>query len=65
MKRLERHGYIEPGWTIDHDNGATFQLTELGKHLAPAAAIAIEAEAFDDSSRVQPYWWFRGRLRSR
>ena len=63
MKRLERRGYIEPGWKVDHDHGATFQLTELGKRIAPAAAFAIEAEALEYDDRVQSWWWLRGRLR--
>jgi hypothetical protein len=64
MKRLERRGYIEPGWQLTHDHGAIFQVTELGKQVAPAAAFAIEAEAMDDD-RVHPLWWLRGRLRTR
>jgi hypothetical protein len=65
MKRLERRGYIEPGWRLDHDRGATFQLTELGKRVAPAAAFATEAEAMEYSGRVQAFYWLRGRLRTR
>lgn len=65
MKRVERRGYIEPGWGLDHDRGATFQLTELGKRVAPAAAFAIEADAIEYSGRVQAFWWLRGRLRTR
>lgn len=63
MRRLERRGYIEPGWTLDHDHGATFELTDLGKRIAPAAAFAIEAEALE-AGRVQAFWWLRGRLRT-
>jgi hypothetical protein len=65
LRRLQRRGYIEPGWKRAHDRGASFQLTELGKRVAPAAAFAIEAEAYEFDSRIQAFWWLRGRLRIR
>jgi len=57
MKRLERRGYLEPGWSIDY-MGAHFQMTELGKRVAGAAAIVVLAEA--DRGWIRT--WF-GRLR--
>jgi hypothetical protein len=65
LKRLQRRGYIESGWKLDHDHGTSFQLTELGRRVAPAAAFAIEAEAHECDGRVQAFWWLRGRLRTR
>lgn len=65
LQRLQRRGYIEPGWNLDHDRGAGFELTELGKRVAPAAAFAIEAEVHEYDGRVQAFWWLRGRLRTR
>lgn len=65
LKRLQRRGYIEPGWRVDHNHGASVRLTELGKRVAPAAAFAIEAEALEHNSRVQVFWWLRGRLHTR
>jgi hypothetical protein len=65
MRRLARRGYIERGWKLTHDAGASFQVTELGKRVAPAAALAIEAEAVDYDGTVQPFWWLRGRIRAR
>jgi hypothetical protein len=56
MRRLVRRGYIEPGRKLTHDDSATFQVTELGKRVAPAAALAIEAEAMDFDGTVQPFW---------
>lgn len=30
IKRLERRGYIEPGWGLNHDYGATFSTHGAG-----------------------------------
>ena len=65
MRRLARRGYIERGWKLTHADGATFQVTELGSRVAPAAALAIEADAMDDDGTVQAFWWLRGRIRFR
>ncbi|HEY2771652.1 MAG TPA: hypothetical protein VGI87_13845 [Solirubrobacteraceae bacterium] len=64
MKRLERRGYIEPGWKLDHERGAIFEPTDLGKRVGPVAAMAVEAEGFADDSRVELVWWMRKRLRT-
>jgi hypothetical protein len=37
MKRLERRGYLEPGWSVDYI-GAHCQVTDLGERVAAAAA---------------------------
>jgi hypothetical protein len=40
MKRLERRGYLEPGWSVDY-LGAHCQVTELGTRVARAVAVAV------------------------
>jgi hypothetical protein len=58
MKRLQRRGYLEPGWGID-SAGAHFEMTELGKRVAGGAAIAVLAEDGDGWIKT-----WSGRLRS-
>lgn len=57
MKRLERRGYLERGWSVD-SMGAHFEMTELGKRVAGAAAIVVLAEEEHGWVRA----WF-GRFR--
>ena len=40
MRRLEKGGYLSPGWTVDYD-GAHCQVTELGIRLAKTVAVAV------------------------
>jgi hypothetical protein len=47
MKRLERRGYLEPGWSLDHMGGHC-QLTELGKRVAGPAAAVVLAQSYAD-----------------
>lgn len=39
MKRLERRGYLEPGWHVDY-LGAHCQVTDLGTRVAAAVAAS-------------------------
>ena len=36
----------------------------LGKQVAPAAAIAITAEAYEFDGRIEAFLWLRRRLRT-
>jgi hypothetical protein len=40
MRRLERRGYLEPGWTVDYI-GAHCQVTEAGTRVAKAVAAVV------------------------
>jgi hypothetical protein len=55
LRRLERRGYIEPGWSVDY-MGAHCQLTDLGKHLAGAAAAVLLAGGYGDTGSTASAW---------
>ena len=40
MKRREKRGYLEPGWSVDYE-GAHCQVTELGTRVARAVAVVM------------------------
>lgn len=58
MTRLERRGYLRSGWSID-GAGVHFELTELGRRVAGAAAILVFADT--DAGWIRA--WF-GRYRA-
>lgn len=55
LRRLERRGYIEPGWSVD-SMGAHCQVTDLGKHVAGAAAAVLLAGSYGDPGATATAW---------
>jgi hypothetical protein len=46
MRRLERRGYLEPGWSVD-DMGAHCDVTERGTAAARALALPVTLAPYD------------------
>jgi DNA-binding MarR family transcriptional regulator len=54
LTRLERQGYVEPGWSVDH-MGAHGQVTEKGRRVAAAAAAILMAKGAERGGLPMAY----------